>query len=187
MPIEDVLDRLRSYIYTHDIHPTEWFEDFDKLRSGKVTPDQFCRVLNTLGFIIQENELSDLLNNFKTTEGKINYRQFCDTIQNIFSNKDLETKPIGSVVDSHKIINKQLGITNSNDESRFKSLFSKLNHQISTRGINIRECYQDFDKHNNGFVTQTQFLRSFPFKDLNSTEIQMILKRYSDPILHDVN
>ena len=57
---ENLLDRLRTHIYLNDIHPVEWFEDFDKLRSGRVTKDRFRRCFEFLKFKLTDEEFAYL-------------------------------------------------------------------------------------------------------------------------------
>ncbi|KAK8887144.1 hypothetical protein M9Y10_038182 [Tritrichomonas musculus] len=185
-----VLDRLRTYMYLRDVHPMEWFEDFDKLNNGKVTVDQFYRVFRTIGFELTDSEFSQIVSQYKNSDGLVDYRKFIDTIMNVFSNSNLEHAPKEGVYDSRALVTRQLGYSlNSGivEDTRFKSLYAKLYHQVVTKGVHVREAYMDFDKHNNGTITQSQFIRAMPFSDLSAQELQMLIKKYSDPILRDVN
>ncbi|OHS96109.1 hypothetical protein TRFO_37751 [Tritrichomonas foetus] len=184
-----VLDRLRTYIYLRDVHPMEWFEDFDKLNCGKITVEQFHRVFRTIRFELTDDEFKAIADQYITDKGLVDYRAFIDTIQNVFSNKDLEKTPNGTLYDSKALVTRQLGYSTSNngEDNRYKALYAKMYHQILHRGVHIREAYQDFDRHNNGTVTQSQFFRAMPFTDLSAVEMQMLVKKYADPILRDIN
>lgn len=185
---QEVLDRLREYIYLRNIHPMEWFDDFDKLKNGKVTQDQFYRVFRTIGFELTEDEFRQIANENANSQGLIEYRPFVQSIENIFSNKDLEKAPNQGVFDTKSFITKRSGYDQTaTEDTRFGSLLAKLYHQVATKGVHIREAYMDFDRHNNGTVTQSQFFRAMPFTDLTAGEMQMLVKRYADPILRDVN
>lgn len=187
---DSALDRLRTYMYLRDVHPMEWFEDFDKLSNGKVTVDQFYRVFRTIGFELTDNEFNEIASRYKNSDGLVDYRKFVETIMNVFSNSNLEHAPREGLYDSHALVTRQLGYpvnTTAIEETRFKSLLSRLYHQILTKGVHVREAYMDFDKHNNGTITQSQFIRAMPFKDLSAQDLQMLIKKYADPILKDVN
>ncbi|KAK8899790.1 hypothetical protein M9Y10_002112 [Tritrichomonas musculus] len=182
----DLLDRIRTHIYLNDIQPLEWFEDFDKLRSGRVSKERFRRCFEFLNFRITDEEYNWLCDTFED-KGEVNYRQFCHTIQDIFTNQELESSPTGTLLDSKKIVAQTMGKNLEDISPELDRLFAKMYHQVKTRGIHVREAYMDFDTHNNGRVTCSQFLRSNPFTDLSAHELTMLLQRYMDPILRDVN
>ena len=56
-------------------------------------------------------------------------------------------------------------------------------------GINLRTCYEDFDRHHMGIVTESQFYRSFPGPpDVSEDEIALqwsdgvFIVRWSDGV-----
>jgi Ca2+-binding EF-hand superfamily protein len=180
------LDRLRTYIYLRDVHPVEWFHDFDRLNVGKITEAQFRRAFDTNRFPFRTGEFELIADAYRESDGSINYRRFCDTIQNIYTNIALERNPQGRVKDSGKVVSRTLNRVAANEDVQFGRLLAKMAHQVVTRGAHVREAYTDFDHHNTGAVTQTQFMRAMPFRDLSAAEMQILVKRYADPILRDI-
>ena len=185
--LKEILDRFRTYIYLRDVYPIEWFQDFDKVNIGRITYDQFRRAFATIRYPFRDGEFEIVANEFRAQDGLIDYRKFCDAISNIYTNIYLEKQPLGKVLDADKIVNRTLGRIMQNDDPQIDKLFKKLSHQVLTRGVHIREAFMDFDRHNNGNITQSQFLRANPFKDLSAYDLQLMLKRYSDPVLRDFN
>lgn len=185
--LKEILDRFRTYIYLRDVYPIEWFQEFDKVNIGRITYDQFRRSFATIRYPFREGEFEVIANEFRAKDGLIDYRKFCDTISNIYTNIHLEKQPLGKVTDAHKIVNRTLGREIQTEDPQIDKLFKKLSHQVLTRGVHIREAFMDFDRHNNGNITQNQFLRANPFKDLSAYDLQILLKRYSDPVLRDFN
>jgi len=184
--IAALLDRIRTHLFLHGDHPQDWFIDFDKLRSGKVTEQQFHRCLEVIKFPLTESEFSLMINRYGD-QGRINYRMFCDEVEDIFSNKALEKNPRASLIDPHSIVSKTLGNDESMLDEKLLNLLNLLAYQMKTRSIHIREAFMDFDPHNNGHVTQAQFLRSLPFINLSPEDIKLLLSRYTDPAIKDVN
>ena len=183
---DDLLDRIRTHIYLQDIQPLEWFEDFDKLRSGRVSKERFRRCFQFFKFELSDSEYDSLCERF-SDRGEVNYREFCREIRDIFTNESLEHAPQQSLKDSKRIVQQVTGKIPPSITPELDALFRKLQHQVKTKGIHIREAFMDFDKHNNGKITASQFLRSIPFTDLNSRELNLLLQRYMDPVLRDVN
>ena len=185
--VENLLDRIRTHLYLNGDRPIEWFEDFDKLRSGRVTLPQFYRVFASFfKFNLSQHEF-DLLADRYADRGMVNYKRFCDETDDIFSNHNLEKDPHGTTLDSRKLVARTLGNDMNSLDEQIKPLLRKLAYQVKTRAIHVREAFMDFDPHNNGRVTQSQFLRAMPFRDLNSKELSLLLERYGDPVLKDVN
>lgn len=185
--LKEILDRFRTYIYLRNVYPIEWFQEFDKLNLGKITLDQFRRSFSFIRYPFREGEFDVIANEYMVPDGRIDYRKFCDAITNIYTNKSLEKDPQGKIKNPQKIINRTLNRMENNEDPQWDRLFTKLSHQVLTRGVHLREAFMDFDRHNNGNITQSQFLRSNPFRDLSAYDIQMLLKRYSDPVLRDFN
>lgn len=61
----------------------EFFRDYDKLRKGTVSVEQFKRVLNISNISISEQEMDIILKNYKLDDlpnGLVRYLDFCDAI-----------------------------------------------------------------------------------------------------------
>ena len=183
---EQLLDRIRTHIYLNDCHLEEWFEDFDKLRSGRVSPEQFRRCFEFVKFPLRDEEFSSLAKLFADGDD-INWRKFCNTIVNVFTNPELEKKPLESVTNSRAIVDRVTNRITDSIPPDVEALFSKLAYQVITNGVHVREAYMDFDQHNVGRVTKNQFLRNLPFKNLSTEEIDLLVKRYLDAIVGDIN
>jgi len=66
----------------------EFFFDFDKLRRGKVTKNQFESILSMLNFNLSKDEFNQLTEKYKTpndAEYMVNYKDFIATINSAFT------------------------------------------------------------------------------------------------------
>ena len=70
--LASIQDRFRSFIYLRDVHAMEWFEDFDRLRSGRVSVQQFHRVFDTIRFLLNDQEFEVLSQAYLEPDGKVN-------------------------------------------------------------------------------------------------------------------
>lgn len=183
---EILLDRIRTHVYLNDIHLIEWFEDFDKLRTGRVSREQFRRCFEFAKFSLTENEWNYLCQEY-AKDDDVDYRDFCHDVSKIFTNPDLEVTPKGELPNTKEIVTKITNRISTNMPQEVTDLFEILVHQVTTKGIHIREAFMDFDKSNCGRVTKSQFLRNLPFEKLTQKQIQILLDRYLDPKLGDVN
>ena len=66
----------------------EFFFDFDKLRRGKVTKNQFESILSMLNFNLTKEEFNQLTEKYKTpndAEYMVNYKDFSACINSAFT------------------------------------------------------------------------------------------------------
>lgn len=163
----------------------DWFRDFDPLSSGKITRAQFRRCLELIQIKVTDDEFTALADEFSVGD-RVNYKEFLDAVHDIHTNKDLEKDPLATVNDPHQVITRTLDTDTSLDPA-LDRILTKIAHEVKTKGIYIREAFEDFDKHNTGNVTKSQFERALPFRQLTQAEVALLVKRYQDPQLKDVN
>ena len=157
--IDDVLARLRKVCAQDRIRIGEFFRDFDKLRSGYITEAQFRIGLNMAKLSLSGNEFELLCNYFRAPkEGKhIKWREFCDSVDEVFTKKGLE-KNIDMKLDDARtqtMYGRQgasKGERNLADDfiQRFKSLLLR-------QRLNAKSFFQDFDRHKHFKVSPKQF------------------------------
>lgn len=78
----------------------EFFRDFDVLRKGFVSEEQFKRVLHMSDLQLSESEINTLLSHYKIDNifnGRVRYADFCDAIDNVFTTKNIEKDPLATV------------------------------------------------------------------------------------------
>ncbi len=98
--VEDVCARIRQVCSQRRIRISEFFRDFDKLRTGYITNAQFRIGLNLGKVQISSEEFKLLTEYFKAPkEGEhICWKVFCDSIDQVFTKKELE-KNVDMVLD----------------------------------------------------------------------------------------
>ena len=74
----------------------EFFRDFDKLRKGKVTPNQFKSILSMLNFSLTDAEFEALSEKYKA-DAMFNYFDFCHSINAAFTTKGIDKDPSATV------------------------------------------------------------------------------------------
>mmetsp|Transcript_11299 Transcript_11299/g.7820 ORF Transcript_11299/g.7820 Transcript_11299/m.7820 type:complete len:90 (-) Transcript_11299:1809-2078(-) len=77
----------------------EFFRDFDKLRKGRVTKNQFKSVLSMMNFTMTDNEFNFLANKYVTNDPEkfFNYATFCDNMNLAFTTKGIDKNPTTKV------------------------------------------------------------------------------------------
>ena len=76
----EVEQRLKLLVYKERIRAVDFFRDFDKLRSGFVTPAQFRRVLTSIKLYVNDQEADALIGKYYRDGRGVNYQDFCDEL-----------------------------------------------------------------------------------------------------------
>jgi len=90
--LHDVLARIRSVTSQQRIRLSEFFRDFDKLRSGYITAAQFRIGLNMGKLSISQKEFNELCEYFRAPKAgdHVKWCEFCDAVDAVFTKKGLE-------------------------------------------------------------------------------------------------
>jgi hypothetical protein len=94
-----VEDRLRALVVMKRVRIEEFFRDFDKLRKGKVTINQFKSILSMLNFSLTDLEFDSIALKYKTDDpdNLFHYFDFCHNINSAFTQKGIDKDPVASV------------------------------------------------------------------------------------------
>ncbi|RUS91000.1 hypothetical protein EGW08_001217, partial [Elysia chlorotica] len=181
-----VEENIRTVAQTKRIRVNEFFQDYDKLRSGYVSAPQFFRCLwQTLSLKLNEDEERALCLKYGLLDnGKINYKRFCDAIDLNFDPKNIYASP-----EDQKVVPLEyLGTIRSkrpltvDSESRLVGILRRMQQFYNVRGINLRTQYEDFDRHHKGVVSESQFYRNFPGPiDIDEEDMKTLVEKYNDP------
>ncbi|XP_077982617.1 uncharacterized protein LOC144437542 isoform X1 [Glandiceps talaboti] len=149
-------DQIRTKILSRRARVTEFFKDYDRLRSGYISTSQFKRVLDqSFGIQLFPEDEQALTDKYEDkNDGMINYRKFSDVIDCVFEPNDLKTEPQARKVE----VTEYLGTHRSQRplspsfRSRCTDILRRIAPFYKYHGINVRTCYEDFDRHHNGLV-----------------------------------
>ena len=75
----------------------EFFKDFDKLRKGKVTVNQFKSILSMLNFYLTEDEFQALADKYESSDKMFLYNEFCSLVNSAFTTKGIDKDPTATV------------------------------------------------------------------------------------------
>ena len=91
----DIEDRIRSFVVMKRVRIEEFFIDFDKLRKGRVTRNQFKGILSSMNFSLTDDEFNSLAAKYKTDDPEVffNYVDFCHSINKAFTIRGIDKNP----------------------------------------------------------------------------------------------
>lgn len=180
MSVNDVEDKIRYATQMRYARTDEYLKDFDRLRSGYVTKVQLKRCLDQhFGIELNPNEEMLLMSRYGSDRGKpgmFNYKEFCAAldkgIQDATQHPKVETEPRLPTFALRRPISPEL-------DAKCRDVLTRIAPHYEYHGISIKSCYEDFDKHNIGTVTENQFYRSFPGpQDVSEGELRLLARKY---------
>lgn len=191
---DELMDRLRSEVVMKRIRIKEFFRDIDKLRKGYCSADQFRRTLQLTDLQITDHQMFLLYDKYRLPDGLVNYKQFCEDIDLIWTKPGIEQNPLEKVnkvtEDSTLMARRDYFDVNNNEEAKLDDFLNGIRKEIFDRRLLLKPHFQDFDRVRNGYCTKSQFLRILNQFGILATDeyINLLLKRYVDKgSLHEVN
>lgn len=193
--VASIIGRIETVVFTRRIRAKDFFTDYDKLRSGRVTKPQFTRVIATMGIRLSQDEAEALADHF-TEEGPhiqppqvVNWQAFCACIDECFGVlTGLESDPGAIVPRPGENVPPAFTPQKVDDEERLDHILHRLALMCKARGVVLKYCYQDFERgeaasvvvpRRGGKITIDQFRRKFPFvKDFEKEEVELLIDHY---------
>jgi len=199
---EECLYRIRNYVMRRRIRVRDFFLDYDKLRHGTLSTFNFRQAIDKIlqGSKIDQGMLTNLIESY-SKNGAVAYPRFCEDVENTEVIRGLETTPS---LDVFSLTNKFQDEGKVNDAKSLAEeddeIFAKVLHMmqgiVDTRGMLLKPFFLNFDKHNNGHLTRSKFIRSmkmafegfnFGVDTLNTKAYNIIADKYTNKYRDEVN
>lgn len=181
----EALDHVRAQVTQRRLRMDDFFADFDHLNRGRITPEQFRRVLTVSRILIAEEEMSALIDAFDAASmeaasqrpaasrprcrEEVNYIAFLSALK--------EKEPPKELL-AHK--HRKPNPISAEEEARLLPTMQLLSHAVAARGIHVVPPFRDMDPMNTGKVTASQFERCIPFDTLDPVALGLLVKKYGD-------
>ena len=182
----DVEERIQNVVVMKRIRIGEFFRDYDKLRKGTVTANQFTTVLSMLNFTLTNEEYDYLTEKYKTPDNLVNYSAFIENIDTAFTIKGIDKNPSIRVsqIETGSVLKKSKKLLefDEDDQTSMQDIMEAYRNVVSTRRLNLKPMFQDFDRTKCGHITKTQFVRVLNQLgiDLSPEVLSKLLKKYMD-------
>ncbi|CAF3560484.1 unnamed protein product [Rotaria sordida] len=179
-------EKIRVKTIALGLRVTEFFHDFDRLRSGYVTASQFKRCLDTnlrLQLSPAEEELLFRKYDLKH-DGTICYREFCDVINRKYPETTITPYPENFTNAAPPYLNSWRStrhIGTQDESERLQNVLQRIAIYCKQRGIDVLTTMEQYDKHKMGEITDSQFYRAFAGPQLTEAEMTLLRDKYSDP------
>ena len=126
----------------------------------------------------------------ETHPTKIRYFDFNEMIEGIFTQKDLEKDPLKTLLGykAPSILDPKNQLTQA-EEEELNTCMTRIGIDVKHRRLLIKPFFQDKDKSNSGFITNTRFRSIFDNQKLWITdrEYYLINKRFQAQAANEIN
>ena len=175
----------------------DFFKSFDRMNTKRVTKSQFHRGVIVSGITVSPEEIELLMTRYEVpssempdgTADMVNYKKFCDQIDKVFTIQGLEKDPLKVVkLSLEGVEGDVLGPDNPNltavESEDLRTILTEFNKHCATRGYNVKVLFGDFDKNNDGQITNEQFMRNVFVlcPTLSMANAELVCKAYAAPM-----
>ncbi|XP_078391762.1 uncharacterized protein LOC144674143 isoform X1 [Cetorhinus maximus] len=193
--ILEVFDKIRRTVFLKGIRTSEFFKDYDKLRTGLITESQFRRGLYlTCGKegTLTEQDIQTLLKCFGTGDGKVRYHDFCNVMEHAYNVPHLDKYPTAEVCRPPRGTLFQLGAELTDlEEKRVNTVLRELAQQVEKRQLLVNPFFKDFDEKvaYRRLLTKSQFERGLDYLGFTilPTDFKLLCKKFEDPVTGQIN
>lgn len=162
------------------------FYDYDRLRCGYCTSNQFCRVLATVNLDkqIPGSALEELIHQFtepvvrgQAAAARFCYADFLSTLEQ--TERDIASlRPEETVKATAAYYGAGSPLSDSDAPIVEKAMQDFALHMKNT-GLDPRSAFKDFDKNNSGKISNLLFARSFPFRGTDQRIVKLIATQFA--------
>lgn len=181
--LQQIEDRIRTLAFQNRLRIKEFFKDFDPLNSGKVSRAQFRRCLMILNINITDDEYDKIIQEYMDTQNPdlIHYSRFVESIDKVFTLNNLEKTPTKKMYNIEPMLS-TLKIRNTlspEREEAFQKLLKKMQAETRSRSYILKDYFKQFDRHNHGVVTKSQFIQCLLFTfPISKEEYELLIDKY---------
>jgi Ca2+-binding EF-hand superfamily protein len=190
-----LLSKLQSFVFKRRIRIVEFFQNFDRLAHGIVNRQKFRSVVGQLDLPMSEDEIqfTSKLFALEAKPDLVNYRLFCQQINDIFGVTELHRTPSHDGICRAAYLpdpSLRLNEMEGNDRAAVERIIQRMQYFVSTRRINVRQQFEDYDRapHRN-YITKTQFRQCIGRLGLTNDqgELELLCKKYRCTDLDEQN
>lgn len=189
-----LIDKIKAIVKKGRIRLLEFFQDHDPLRKGTVPCSKFKGVLRGQKIELTDKEYETLLDRFGLPEDRdrVDYVQFNDEIEYVFTIKGLEKAPTTVVTEyvipGATLIDPEDVLTDAEEEV-LEACLTRIGSEVRNRRLLLKPFFQDKDKIRCGVIANSR-LRSICDNlklYITEDEYEIINKRFRANAPNEVN
>jgi len=162
---DTVIHALKKAVFRGRIRMTEFFSDFDPLRTGYMSAGKFRTALEACGAMpLNERQMQVLTLRYidPTDDQRVRYLDLLQEIEKVFTTADMQYDPHSAAVDFTPNLIKEGTMLPPAHEEAVQIVLARLSHLVRTKGLLLRQPFDDYMKNVNSpkqidEVTYVQF------------------------------
>jgi len=187
--LDDLIGRIRHHALVNSLRIEEFFQDFDPLRHGSIKRSRFRMGVSGMGIALTDNQLQVLEQHYADPKlaGNVLWKDFLLDIELVFTKRGLEKLPSFKLPPSSEFTLVKPGTMDWNKTTNdkvelFDAAISRMREITKQRRVLAKPCFQDFDRHNRGYVTKSQFCQCLTSIGLSASreEMDVMIEKFSD-------
>ena len=189
---QQLLQKVKQIVKKDRIRLLEFFQDHDILRKGYLPAQKFRGTLHAQRIDLTQAEYDRLEEHYAlpSDRGLINYKNFCNELDAIFTNTALEKNPTQrpQAFNAPSILDPK-DVLNTEEEQILVACLQRIGTDVKHRRLLIKPFFQDKDRNRSGFINFTRFRSIFDnFRmQLSEEEYAIILKRFQAKAANEIN
>lgn len=162
---EAVLAKVKTLVAKERMRISEHLRDFDKLRRGMITANQFRAGLSMAKVELTLPEMRALEEHYRIMDQGndfVAYTRFCRDVESVFTLDDLHTQPLADAVPTIPPVGVELAAQERMRELKSgheNKALQVIAAEVKRRRMLLQHDFKDFDKIHRGVVTKDQFFR----------------------------
>jgi len=163
--LQEILADMKAFFEVNRIDPKPHFTNFDHLKRGKVLKPQFKKILHSMEFFINDNDIEILMKKYgDIISNEINYVVILNDAK-YAGEKNIKTFETKKVQNQEEIIPVLSSANNFytyqthflNIDFNIKDIMDKIKHKVKINRIRLNEFFSDFDGLRKGVCTKAKF------------------------------
>jgi len=160
--------------------------DFDNLRKGTVSEAQFRRLLEMGTLELTPAEYRCLLSKYQLENSLVQYKQFIDNMDLVFTEKAIDKDPLFHVkqIDRETTLpaRRVYQALDPKEEQQLTAVIRSFRREIQNKRVLMKPHFQDFDRTKNGYISKNQFSRILHQFNLfpERSALDLVIRKYVD-------
>ena len=142
----DVEERIKAMVVMKRVRIEEFFRDFDKLRKGRVTRNQFKSILSSMNFNLTNDEFKALAKKYETADPErfFRYVDFVANINKAFTISGIDKNPTTRVapVTSHDtLLARRKYLAGGADDTEVQMILDEYRTAVKNNRIHLKPVF----------------------------------------------
>ncbi len=194
--LPELMRRLQEKAIQYKVPPKDYFEDYDRHKTGAISRPQFRRGLNAAygAYYVQEAPTEAELNLLEevyareTLDGEyfFSYKEFCKDIQEAVNTPGLEKQPLTRPMPLVPAMGHTLPVLAPDREAKVQKLLFQMKQRFNIRCVYVKAPFHDFALSNNSpmmvdCVTRQQFVQGLSRLGIepSADELELLFDKYN--------